>query len=582
MTSKILKKMEEKEKKPDRKSVPEKGMKRNKTTVSLNRSKIDKDEKGSHKKERKSVGPKSHGADRKTKPLATSVRTEGNEKKGALPKSSSKKELSKSTKTLTKSKTVSALITKKNKDNPPVNKDKKKEEKKKDDKKKDDKKKEDKKEDKKKVEKNKEKKEDKAKKDDKKKEDKNKKDDKAKKGDKSKNKAKDEKDKKGNKKEEKKVEKKEEKKDVKKESKKPEEKKVEEKKEEIKTEDKSKPEEKKEEIKTEEKKEEIKEEVKPEEKKLEENKTEEKKEESKTEEKKEESKTEEKKEENKNEEKKEEIKPEEKKEEVKPEEKKQEEKEPPKKENKLLIAKFLSNLDKYAPFLTDKELLKVSSVSKKFSSSFLQKLKESINKKLTKEEKDLEAINAENSKLLTEFKLGKIAEKVFETLNNSTHLEYFKKDEKLNSSLILEFRILYQLINKEKDILKVQDDNEFLKLFRESIVKNSENGIGEFLKNAFKNLDFSEENIYKIYCLYEGREGSLNPSIIGKKEKENPAGYINLLIKDPLDYIGINIATGKAKKSTNSEVFKKYLEYVIKKRKEDEQKVDKIITKVSS
>ena len=569
MTSKILKKMEEKEKKPDRKSVPEKGMKRNKTTVSLNRRKIDKDEKGSNMKERKSVGPKGHGTDKKAKTLATSVRTEGNEKKGALPKSSSKKELSKSTKTLTKSKTVSTLITKKNKDITPVNKDKKKEEKKKDDKK----------EDKKKVEKNKEKKDDKAKKDDKKKEEKNKKDDKAKKDDKSKNKAKDEKnkkdekDKKGNKKEEKKVEKKEEKKDEKKENKKPEEKKVEEKKEEIKTEDKSKPEEKKEEIKTEEKKEEIKEEVKPEEKKLEENKTEEKKEESKTEEKKEE---------NKNEEKKEEIKPEEKKEEVKPEEKKQEEKEPPKKENKLLIAKFLSNLDKYAPFLTDKELLKVSSVSKKFSSSFLQKLKESINKKLTKEEKDLEAINAENSKLLTEFKLGKIAEKVFETLNNSTHLEYFKKDEKLNSSLILEFRILYQLINKEKDILKVQDDNEFLKLFRESIVKNSENGIGEFLKNAFKNLDFSEENIYKIYCLYEGREGSLNPSIIGKKEKENPAGYINLLIKDPLDYIGINIATGKAKKSTNSEVFKKYLEYVIKKRKEDEQKVDKIITKVSS
>ena len=572
MTSKILKKMEEKEKKPERKSVPEKGMKRNKTTVSLNRSKIDKDEKGSHKKERKSVGPKSHGADRKTKPLATSVRTEGNEKKGALPKSSSKKELSKSTKTLTKSKTVSALITKKNKDNPPVNKDKKKEEKKKDDKKKDDKKKEDKKEDKKKVEKNKEKKEDKAKKDDKKKEDKNKKDDKAKKDDKSKNKAKDEKDKKGNKKEEKKVEKKEEKKDVKKESKKPEEKKVEEKKEEIKTEDKSKPEEKKEEIKSEEKKEEIKSEEKKE------IKPEEKKEEVKPEGKKEEIKEEVKPEEKKLEE----NKIEEKKEEVKPEEKKQEEKEPPKKENKLLIAKFLSNLDKYAPFLTDKELLKVSSVSKKFSSSFLQKLKESINKKLTKEEKDLEAINAENSKLLTEFKLGKIAEKVFETLNNSTHLEYFKKDEKLNSSLILEFRILYQLINKEKDILKVQDDNEFLKLFRESIVKNSENGIGEFLKNAFKNLDFSEENIYKIYCLYEGREGSLNPSIIGKKEKENPAGYINLLIKDPLDYIGINIATGKAKKSTNSEVFKKYLEYVIKKRKEDEQKVDKIITKVSS
>ena len=227
-------------------------------------------------------------------------------------------------------------------------------------------------------------------------------------------------------------------------------------------------------------------------------------------------------------------------------------------------------------------MLTISKVSKKFSSSFLQKLKESINKKLTKEEKELETLNTENAKLINEFKLGKLGEKALENLNNKAHIEYFKKDEKLHSSIILEYRILYQLINKEKDILKVQDDNEFLKLFKENIIKNSEKGIGEFLKNEFKNLDFSEENIYKIHYLCEGQETSLSPTNIGKKEKENPAGFINLLIKDPLDYIGININPGKNKKSSNSEVFKKYLEYAIKKRKEDEQKLDKMISKVSA
>ena len=117
MTNTILKKMKEKEKKPDRKSVPEKGMKRNKTTVNFNRNKLDKSEKD---KPRKSFGSKA-GGDKKSKTISTTVRTEGNEKKekdkkDKLPKITSKKELlSKSMggKTLSKSKTLSSLTSQK-------------------------------------------------------------------------------------------------------------------------------------------------------------------------------------------------------------------------------------------------------------------------------------------------------------------------------------------------------------------------------------------------------------------------------------------------------------------------------------
>ena len=165
-------------------------------------------------------------------------------------------------------------------------------------------------------------------------------------------------------------------------------------------------------------------------------------------------------------------------------------------------------------------------------------------------------------------------------MNNKIHTEYFQKDEIPNNNIILEYRVLYQLINKEKDILKVPSDIEFFKLFKEHIVKSSEKGIGDFLQNEFKNLDFSEENIYKIHCLCAGKEASLSPANIGKKENDNPAGYINLLIKDPLEYIGINIGSGKSKKY--GEIYKKYLENIIKKRKEDEQKLDNMISKISS
>ena len=97
--------MEEKEKKPERRSVPEKGLKRNKTTISLKRNKMDKGEKTEiDRKPRKSVAVKKSDGDKKNKTNGrNNIRTEGNEKKENLKKNTSRKELSKSTaKTLTK------------------------------------------------------------------------------------------------------------------------------------------------------------------------------------------------------------------------------------------------------------------------------------------------------------------------------------------------------------------------------------------------------------------------------------------------------------------------------------------------
>ena len=131
--------MKEKEKKLEKKSVPEKGMKRNKTTVNFNRNKLDKTEKD---KPRKSLGIKT-GTDKKAKATSTTARTEGNErkeksKKDKIPNITSKKELLSKPiggKTLTKSKTLSSLTSQKNKGLPSATKDKKKEDKKEDKKK---------------------------------------------------------------------------------------------------------------------------------------------------------------------------------------------------------------------------------------------------------------------------------------------------------------------------------------------------------------------------------------------------------------------------------------------------------------
>ena len=147
-------------------------------------------------------------------------------------------------------------------------------------------------------------------------------------------------------------------------------------------------------------------------------------------------------------------------------------------------------------------------------------------------------------KLLIEFTLGKVAQKALEYLNEKDHTEYFQKERAPDEDILLTYRILYQLINKEKDILKENNKEKFWKLFRESMLKNSEKGIGNFILNEFKNLDFSEENIYRLNCLVEGQEERLDPYKIGSKGKT--VKFIIFVIKEALEYI--KIVMGKRRK----------------------------------
>ena len=132
-------------------------------------------------------------------------------------------------------------------------------------------------------------------------------------------------------------------------------------------------------------------------------------------------------------------------------------------------------------------------------------------------------------------------------------------------------------MNKEKDVLKEKDNEKFWKLFRESMLKHSEGGIGQYIQNEFKNLDFSEENIHKVYMLCEGEEEKLGPvNIISKKDLT--AKLICFLIKEALEYIKIVIGVNKTKKVSISEVYKKYLEYIIKKRKKNQSIIEQLIS----
>ena len=236
--------------------------------------------------------------------------------------------------------------------------------------------------------------------------------------------------------------------------------------------------------------------------------------------------------------------------------------------------KFVTKFDKLIPYLTEEDIFNIGAVCKAFNKPCLEKLEEINSQKLSKDEKELEIINTnpDGTKLITEFSLGKGAKKALESLNEKNHKDYFEKEQVPGESIVLTYRILFQLINKEKDMLKEKNDEKFWKLFRENILKNSENGIGNYIQDEFKNLDFSEENIHRLNLLCEGQEERLGPLNIGKRD--NTAKFICFVIKEALEYIKIIIGSNRNKKINISEVYKKYLEYIINKRKENQIKLD--------
>ena len=144
MTNTILLKMQEKEKKTDKKpaSAATKGLRRNKTTVNLARNKKETKEKSGDNKLRKSTVVKNTGTDNiKPKLTNMSMKTEPNEKKvdkkESTIKKGDKKEDKKDNnsktlaKSMMKSKTVARLSPRRNKKNlTPTKKDKKEEKKK--------------------------------------------------------------------------------------------------------------------------------------------------------------------------------------------------------------------------------------------------------------------------------------------------------------------------------------------------------------------------------------------------------------------------------------------------------------------
>ena len=170
----------------------------------------------------------------------------------------------------------------------------------------------------------------------------------------------------------------------------------------------------------------------------------------------------------------------------------------------------------------------------KFLEDFSNEIENSINE--LKNSYSIDELNNEN---FNEFLLTRGSLKAIELLNDKLYFKLFKNENFPNIEIIIVYRIYFQLVNKEKNIIEENDIEIFWKKVKEYFINKNNNNIqiGNLLENQFKQLDFSKENFVKIYNLCEGKINKLTPVYYSKICATT--GLFIFLIKEALEYFGI-------------------------------------------
>ena len=149
------------------------------------------------------------------------------------------------------------------------------------------------------------------------------------------------------------------------------------------------------------------------------------------------------------------------------------------------------------------------------------------------------SIDELNNENFNEFLLTRGGLKAIELLNDKLYFKLFKNENFPNIEIIIVYRIYFQLVNKEKNIIEENDIEIFWKKVKEYFINKNNNNIqiGNLLENQFKQLDFSKENFVKIYNLCEGKINKLTPVYYSKICATT--GLFIFLIKEALEYFGI-------------------------------------------
>jgi len=134
--------------------------------------------------------------------------------------------------------------------------------------------------------------------------------------------------------------------------------------------------------------------------------------------------------------------------------------------------------------------------------------------------------------------------KALSLLNEPEYQKIFDDDTIPSSDLILVYKIYFQLINKDTDIINLIHNSSDEALIWENIFKyiksNTEDDkLGDLFKEELNNMDCSIENIFNLINIVNQNKNKdkLNPLFYSKLCPTT--GLLIFLIKESLDYLGV-------------------------------------------
>ena len=154
--------------------------------------------------------------------------------------------------------------------------------------------------------------------------------------------------------------------------------------------------------------------------------------------------------------------------------------------------------------------------------------------------------------------------KALSLLNEPEYQKIFDDDTIPSSDLILVYKIYFQLINKETDIINLINNCSDDALIWENIFKYIKNNteddkLGDLFKNELNNMDCSIENIFNLIKMVNqsNNKDKLNPLFYSKLCPTT--GLLIFLIKESLDYLGV-LESNKTPPQRLIQIYQHYLD----------------------
>ena len=241
-----------------------------------------------------------------------------------------------------------------------------------------------------------------------------------------------------------------------------------------------------------------------------------------------------------------------------------------------LFNKIISCYGKIINYLNDEEKKNLLLISKDSANFIIKILKEINQKQLKESENALNQFKSKNKEEeyigeIPQFQLSRTGLKILEKLNEENNQKLFTSEEIPNKDIILIYRLFLQLVNKDKDInIKNIKDEDFWKIAKDKIFINKKGQFGEHIKEMINEIDFSCENLETTSDISKNYMDKLNAKYISNLSQTT--GMFFVLIREIFDYCGIF-----ENKKTSLAIEYRRLEFKLKKNKEKEERLQKII-----